>query len=564
MGCLIILLLCLVSGPRPAFGETASGFVFEDRNNNGSFDRGETGLEGIQVSNGRDVVATDETGRYALSVQDGDILFVVKPRDYALPVNAYNLPEFYHIHKPQGTPASLALRYRGIEPTGPLPGQIDFPLLRAPEPDRFKVVLFADTQPQTSAELGYIRDKVVSELIGTDAAFGITAGDIMFDDLSMIPRYNSIIGQIGIPWFNVPGNHELNLLSPDDRNSLETFRRYYGPPNYSFNYGSVHFVILDDVHYFGSNTERDPESGAVRKRKIPDARGKGVYEGRLSTTQLQWLRQDLNHVDQDKLVVLVMHIPLVCPGDPERPNVNLVNRDALLEILCKRRHLLSLSGHTHTNEHLLLGPRHCPGKSKPLHHHTLATVSGSWWSGPQNADGLPLAVQSDGVPNGYHIMTVDGNRATIRYKAAGLDPDHQMRIVLDADFHREDAASIRDYRHGALLHGPISVDQLYAAQVVVNLFNGGPHSVVTLRVGERDPETMEQFRGADPTSVELIHRFRDQYKYWVEARPTGHLWKCRLPTDLDPGTHILTVEATDQYGHNFTAHKIIEVVGHGR
>jgi hypothetical protein len=139
-----------------------------------------------------------------------------------------------------------------------------------------------------------------------------------------------------------------------------------------------------------------------------------------------------------------------------------------------------------------------------------------------------------------------------------------MRIVVDADFHRHTLASIRDYRHGALLHGPISVDQVYATEVIVNLFNGGPHSVVTLQVGEGAPVTMKRFRGADPTCVELIHRFRDQYKQWVTARPTGHLWKSRLPTDLGPGTHTLAVEATDQYGHKFTAYKIIEVVGHGR
>ena len=36
-------------------------------------------------------------------------------------------------------------------------------------------------------------------------------GDILFDDLSHFPRFNDIIGQIGIHWCNVPGNHEMNL-----------------------------------------------------------------------------------------------------------------------------------------------------------------------------------------------------------------------------------------------------------------------------------------------------------------------------------------------------------------
>ena len=115
-----------------------------------------------------------------------------------------------------------------------------------------------------------------------------------------------------------------------------------------------------------------------------------------------------------------------------------------------------------------------------------------------------------------------------------------------------------------MLHAPISVDQLYAAQVIVNLFNGGPASRVRLQVDAREPVRMQRFKGVDPTSEEMIYRFRDQYKKWIKAWPTNHLWKAGLPADLGPGTFTLKVTATDEYGHDFTAYKIIEVVGHGR
>ena len=49
--------------------------------------------------------------------------------------------------------------------------------------DNFKVVWFADTYAQMPAELDYLRDDVIAELIGTEAAFGVTAGDVVFDDL---------------------------------------------------------------------------------------------------------------------------------------------------------------------------------------------------------------------------------------------------------------------------------------------------------------------------------------------------------------------------------------------
>ena len=143
-------------------------------------------------------------------------------------------------------------RYEGIDPTGPLPGSIDFPLLPRSEEESFEALLFADTQPQTNRELDYIREDIIPELIGTQAVFGMTMGDILYDDLSMFPRYNAIISKIGIPWYNVPGNHEMNFKAKNDQYSLETFKRFFGPPYYSFEYGNALFVVLDNIEYQGN------------------------------------------------------------------------------------------------------------------------------------------------------------------------------------------------------------------------------------------------------------------------------------------------------------------------
>ncbi|PSJ19656.1 Cna protein B-type domain containing protein, partial [Halomonas sp. ND22Bw] len=49
---------------RPEGSVTATGFVFEDRFGTGRKQAGDPGLPGVAVSNGRDVVRTDESGRY--------------------------------------------------------------------------------------------------------------------------------------------------------------------------------------------------------------------------------------------------------------------------------------------------------------------------------------------------------------------------------------------------------------------------------------------------------------------------------------------------------------------
>lgn len=274
-----ILRLAIISHGLAKMDETARGVVFEDLNANGLRDAGEPGIPGVRVSDGHQVVLTDARGRYRIEIEDEAVIFIVKPAGFMTPVNADMLPQFYYIHQPNGSPPGL--RYSGIDPTGPLPEAIDFPLKRQDEPKHFEAILFSDTQPQTSAEVDFIRDDIIEELIGTSAKFGMTMGDIMYDDMSLFPRFLSVVAQLGIPWYNVPGNHEINLRAKNDRYSLETFKRFFGPPYYCFEYGDAYFVVLDNIDYRG-NGESDPG----------DIRGSGGYVARITERQLEWLKND--------------------------------------------------------------------------------------------------------------------------------------------------------------------------------------------------------------------------------------------------------------------------------
>ena len=129
----ILVFAMLMGALPPLLAATATGRVFIDTNQNGVLDGNENGLPGVRVSNGLQVVVTDKNGRYRLNVDDETILFITKPKNYATPLNTHKLPQFYHIHQPKGSPAGL--RYRGIDPTGPLPNEINFPLFPRPEDD---------------------------------------------------------------------------------------------------------------------------------------------------------------------------------------------------------------------------------------------------------------------------------------------------------------------------------------------------------------------------------------------------------------------------------------------
>ncbi len=536
----LVLLLLLAN---PGFAATATGRVFLDENRNGQLDAAEAGLPGVRVSNGVDVTTTDDNGRYQISVGDETIIFITKPRNYAIPVNRHMLPQFFYIHQPNGSPAGM--RYAGIEPTGPLPDEIDFPLIERSEDSRFEAILFADTQPQTDRELDYIRDDVVAELIGTDAAFGMTMGDILFDDLSMFPRYNALIAQIGIPWYNVPGNHELNFEAEDDRHSLETFKRFYGPPYYAFEYADALFVVLDNIEYKG-NGQADPG----------DVRGNGGYEASISRDQLEWLENELAHVDEDRLVFVATHAPL----GSEYGSYATENRDRLFRLLAGRPNLYSVAGHTHTTDHVYFGEE--DGFSGPgtFHHHVLTTVSGAWWSGPIDERGVAVADQRDGTPNGYHILEVDSTDvAAVRFKGAGKPADYQMRIVFDVAHHQLRVDGMRDFKAGQLLDGRMSQDELAAAAIVVNLFDGGPKSKVSYQINNGESRDLTRRLRKDPYMLEQYERHRSEKKTWVEATPSTHMFEADLDDNLAPGTHTVTVRAEDEFGRVHHGHAILEI-----
>lgn len=504
----------LLSLPRDEQGRSfAQGFVFHDRNGNGVRDPGEPGVAGICVSNGREVVRTDSQGRWRLPVDDDTILFVIKPSGWVVPVDENQLPQFYYIHKPNGSPR---FRYAGVEPTGPLPESIDFALRPQREGHRFRMVMFGDPQPRNQTEIDYIAQDVVEQVVRdaakVDAKFGISLGDIMFDVLTLFGGLNRTIGNVGIPWYNVVGNHDLNFDARENRLSTETFQRTYGPTDFAFNYGRVHFLIVNDIFWNGSMS--------------------AGYHAELTDKTLDFIRNDLAEVPRDRLVVLCVHIPIV----------QIRNRDRLYRLLEDRPHAVSFSAHTHVQRHYFLSEADGWKGAKPHHHVNHATVCGSWWQGAFDERGIPHATMSDGVPNGYSIVEFDGSAYKIQFRAASRPEWEQMRIwVPDV----------------------VPMVRLASTDVIANVYAGSERSVVEMRVDRGEWRPMEQFTGQDPYYLALKA---------LEASPnpptgrrlpnpsnTPHLWKAPLPRGLRPGSRLIEVRTTDMFGQVHEGRRIVRV-----
>ena len=508
-----LALLCA----QAAFAQTvARGTVFDDRDRNGKRDSGEPGIPEVCVSNGREVVRTNADGAWTLPVDDDCGIFVIKPRNWMTPVNGDQIPQHFYLHKPNGSPTKDV---PGVAPTGPLPESIDFPLYSRPENDEFKVMLFGDTQARGLREVDFVTHDVVEECIGTDADFGISLGDNVADDPALFSELNQSIAQIGIPWYNTFGNHDNNRDAKLNEHFDETFERFFGPSTYAWEYGDVAFISINDVYF----------------------KETGGYTCRLTDDQLAFIKGYLDLLPKHRLVVFLMHIPYL----------RCENKDALFAIFADRPHTFSTAAHTHTQFHRFLTKEDGWPGEKPHHHFISATVCGSWWCGGFDELGIPHATMNDGAPNGYSMLSFDGTRYSIEFKAARRPADCQMNIYAPSE---------------------LAAGEVQNTEVLVNVFAGSERSTVELRAGTTGAWIpLEQTRTIDPQCLRMselgpyldseVNGVKlDTVFGWKMDYPseTDHIWKGKLPK-LEAGTHTLFVRTTDMFGQVYVDHRIVRV-----
>ena len=524
-----VLLVCVVASTSTSFAQTATGIVFDDRDGDGRRGANEVGIGGVKVSNGVEVVRTDANGRYTIGVDDDTTIFVIKPSGWTTPHDDLGLPRFYYHHKPNGSPDGN-FRFKGVAPTGPLPTSIDFPLRRQVESERFEVVLVADPQPYDREEVDWYTKTSIRELTDYPAAFGIALGDIVGDDLSLLEPLNRAQAKTGFPWRNVYGNHDMNFMATDDAYADETFERVYGPVNYAFDYGRVHFIVLDNVLWRGF-----AGLGDNGKPKI------GNYTGHLTDKILKFVENDLATVDEDRLIVLCTHIPLINPTSEKHATPQLKQ---LMQLLSRFSNTVSFSGHTHRNGNYFAGIEsgYTPRAATEHHHHNVGTASGSWYRGPRRANGVPVATMCDGTPMGYAVATFDDNEYSVRYKAVGRPADYQMTIHVPAT---------------------ITQSRLGKAEVVVNVFNGSARSTTRMRLLVGGTwTTMKQTRRLDPTYVaaqEASRTTSGNRRPLPEPYATSHIWAAKLSPMLTTGDYVVEVETVDMFGQTHRATKSFRV-----
>lgn len=593
--------------------ETVTGVVFDDTEMDGVYDpETDAGVPGVMVSNGREVVETDEDGAYELPAYDDMTVFITKPNDRAVPTDEGHIPQMAYEHKPAGSPE---LRFGGLEPTGPLPEAINFPTVPVQVTDEFSCAVMGDTQTYSNTEVGYVRDSIATDLLSWDLSETecmLLLGDVMGDDLGLLPRFKNMMSSVGLPQYYVHGNHDYDFDATDDVDSADTWRREYGPAYYSFDIGQVHFVVLDNVVY--PCTEEDSPENCGN----PDS---PAYNGRVPDAQLEWLANDLAQVPEDKLVVLNHHIPLVSFIDNAQLTHQTDNASELYELL-EGREALSLSGHTHTLEQLLPGESYAGwedavGVSEvPFQHIVGGAPSGSWYSGDLDWDGVPMSLGRLGEPRGYFMMDFDGASHSEQYYATGHPTDRQMWLSFNTPQYRDWYDVLRSWtaENPPTADGipPVNINDLDDLKLftpedladgvflTANVWNGTRDSEVSVSIDGEEPLELtrtqegdgeEVYSGvdySDPYSVvrqmqtaryAFVSESGDERAQGYEqtrgnqrgpgapqsvqenyiAEKSSHVWRLQMPEDLPVGAHVADVTSVDQYGQVTTDQIVFEV-----
>lgn len=361
-----------------------------------------------------------------------------------------------------------------------------------------RVALVGDPQVDDSTEMGYARRSVYRELRGRrDLDMCIFLGDLVNDNMSLLPESVEVIDSLPYPCFMVPGNHDRDVYrgpksSLSRQRDLSTWRKTVGYVDTSFVRGNVRFVLMNNVR--------------------PSDSGMTDYVGGFTDRQKHWLDSVLNrgvgetrgrkpsHVGgTPALTILATHIPFS----------QMKGRDSVLALIPDISRLLFVSGHTHF-----------VSRDDSIPELIAGAACGSWWRGVRDSDGIPDALQSCGSPRGYFIADIhrDGTY-DLSYKCIGRPASEQLSAwAVPND------STGRSYR-------------LY-----INVFGGSSDGVVRISGLGRKTYSCERSLMAAPEVEQVIRlnssRSRDYRKAHrdefipLRRKPSPHLWQT---TDLISG-----------------------------
>ena len=337
-----------------------------------------------------------------------------------------------------------------------------------------RVALVGDPQVDNPVEMGYARRSIYRDLRGRrDLDLCIFLGDLVNDNMSLLPESLSVIDSLPFQSFMVPGNHDRDVYrgakssgSMSRPRDLSTWRKLVGYVDTSFVRGNVRFIMMNNVRHAAAGMT-DYVGGFTEKQKhwldsvlVTDvARG-----GKMSRGSVDRSRRPSRGKVTPALTILATHIPFS----------QMKGRDSVLALIPEHTQMLYVSGHTHF-----------VSRDDSIPEVIAGATCGSWWRGVKDSGGVPYALQSCGAPRGYFVAEIsrDGDYR-LRYRCVGMDDEVSVwgvRVEGEGAVRPEDNIVMgKGESEGVTVKEGGGVYRLY-----INVFGGAPDGVVRMRGGRR-------------------------------------------------------------------------------
>lgn len=345
-----------------------------------------------------------------------------------------------------------------------------------------RVALVGDPQVDNPVEMGYARRSIYRDLRGRrDLDLCIFLGDLVNDNMSLLPESLSVIDSLPFQSFMVPGNHDRDVYrgakssgSMSRPRDLSTWRKLVGYVDTSFVRGNVRFIMMNNVRHAAAGMT-DYVGGFTEKQKhwldsvlVTDvARG-----GKMSRGSVDRSRRPSRGKVTPALTILATHIPFS----------QMKGRDSVLALIPEHTRILYVSGHTHF-----------VSRDDSIPEVIAGATCGSWWRGVKDSDGVPYALQSCGAPRGYFVAEIsrDGDYR-LRYRCVGMDDEVSVwgvRVECEGAVRPEDNIVMGKgesegvtVKEGGFVRAKkdSGVYRLY-----INVFGGAPDGVVRVRGARR-------------------------------------------------------------------------------
>ena len=363
-----------------------------------------TGLAGVVVSDGVEVVKTDSKGVYQMkSKKLNGYVFVSTPSGYE-PLASGLLPRFHAQLKANAATAE----------------RVDFQLKKVEGQDNHRMLMLGDIHLAARNDDRKQFAEFVKDLNATVSAtpgkvYALTLGDMTWDLYWLDNHYSfkeylsDAAGIKGVMLYHTIGNHDHSMYYMGDFDTVKDYKENIGPTYYSFNIGKVHYVVLDDVECTNSTKNSDRTDGAYVR----------AYDGRVVADELAWLRKDLASVPNGTPLVVTMHIPLY----NNKGQYGLKEASTLANVLKPYPEVHLYTAHTHTvyNKDELA--------TDHIFEHNAGAICATWWWTGKLTPGVHIG--QDGSPGGYTVAVQghgEGDGLPVPRLRPEPDPYHQGQV----------------------------------------------------------------------------------------------------------------------------------------